>query len=187
MGGVEVPMRNLLIAALLFLCAAGLFACSDPARTARQEVDRITRITQRTEVSLKRATKAAMVDVAVAEGTLLAQELKTAGCPALSATQPTVMPSPCEALVARGRARYETKVGEVVTIARRVGKAIGGVYASLLVVIDLLEDVVAGLQPGGWQAKLAGLVADAAKLAADLAEAYSQFQSAFGKSAGGAP
>jgi hypothetical protein len=180
-------MRNLLIAALLLLCAAGLFACSDPARTARREVDRITRITQRTEVNLKRATKAAMVDVAVSEGTTLGQELKTANCPALSATQPTTIPAHCEAIIAEGKARYAKKLGEVTTVARRVDKSIGGVYASLLVVVDLLEDIEAGLRPGGWEAKLAGIVADAVKLAADLFEAYNQFRLAFGKSAGGAP
>ena len=181
-------MRNLVLSLLFVLCAIGLLACSDPARTARREVDRITRITQRTEVNLKRATKDAMLLVANDEGTVLGQELKTAGCPKLSATQPTTIPGNCEAIVTTAKARYEKKIGEVTTVARRVDKVVGGVYASLLVVIDLLEDIEAGLRPGGWEAKLAGIVADAVKLAVDLAEAYNQFRLAFGKSAiGGAP
>ena len=181
-------MRNLLLASLLLLCSVGLFACSDPARTARREVDRITRITQRTEVNLHRATKEALLGVAHNEGAALGQELKIANCPTLSATQPTTLPAHCEAIVATGKDRYEKKVGEVAAVTKRVDKAIGGVYASLLVVIDLLEDVESGLRPGGWEAKLAGIVADAVKLGADLAEAYNQFRLAFGKSAiGGAP
>lgn len=170
-------MRNLILCLLFLLCAVGLLAaCDNPERVARREVDRITRIAQRTEVNVKRTARAAMMQIATEEGTATGKQLKVLGCPAGAASQPATAPEPCKKAVADGKARYEARIKPVHEAAYRVDKAIGGVYASLIVVLDVLEDVAAGLKPGGWEAKLAGLVSNAVKLWVDVAEAYSQFK-----------
>jgi len=177
-------MRNLLLACLFLLCAAGLLACSDPARTARRETDRVTRITQRTEVNLKRDTRAALLTVAKAEGTRRGVELKAQGCIASMASQPsTELEEPCKGIVAASEKRYAEKSATILGPAKKVDQAIGATYASLLVVLDVLEDIDAGLKPGGWQAKLAGLVAQAVKLYSDAVAAYTNWRA----TVGGAP
>ena len=173
--------RNLLLAALLLLCAAGLLACSDPARTARREVDRVTRITQRTEVNLKRTTRAALLEVAKAEGTRRGAELKAQGCVASMASQPsTALEEPCRGIVAASEKRYAEKSAAILGPAKKVDQAIGATYVSLLVVLDVLEDIAAGLKPGGLEAKLAQLVAEAVKLYADALAAFNAWKSTVG-------
>lgn len=171
--------RDLLVACLLLLCAALLVACSDPPRVARREVDRLTRITQRTELGVKRETRAVMLDVAKAEGTRRGAELKAAGCGPANATQPsTALVDPCKGIVAASEARYAARQGEITAVARRVDTAIGAVYAALLVVLDLVEDVEAGMRAAGWQAKLVAVTAHAARLYADCVAAYEAFKAA---------
>jgi hypothetical protein len=174
-------MRNLLLCCLFLICAAGLLACSDPARTARRECDRVYRITQRTEVNLKRDTRAALLSVAKAEGTRRGVELKAQGCVSTMASQPsTSLEEPCKGIVAASEKRYAEKTGAIMTPAKRVDAAIGAVYASLLVVLDILEDIDAGLKPGGWQAKLAQLVSEAVKLYGDAVSAYTAWKTTVG-------
>jgi len=174
-------MRNLILACLFLLCSAGLLACSDPARIARREVDRVTRINQRTEVNLKRTTRAALLDVAKAEGQRRGAELKAAGCLSTMASQPsTALEEPCKGIVAASEKRYEVKTAAIIGPAKKVDAAIGAVYASLLVVLDVLEDVAAGLKPGGWQVKLAQLVAEAVKLYGDAVTAFTAWKATVG-------
>jgi hypothetical protein len=171
-------MRNLLVA-LLLLCAALLVACSDPARTARREVDRLTRITQKVEVNLQREARGVMLDVAKAEGTRRGQELKAAGCVSSMASQPsTALEDPCKTIVAASEQRYEKRQGEVISVAKKVDAAVKAVYPTLIVVLDLVEDIEAGIKATGWQAKLAVLVAKAAQTYADCLAAYEAFKKA---------
>lgn len=177
-------MRNVLLCCLFLLCAIGLLACNDPARVARREVDRISRINQRMDVNLKRATRAALLVVAKDEGQRRGAELKAQGCLSTMASMPsTVLDEPCKGIVAASEARYATRSAAIVTPAKRIDAAIGAVYASLLVVLDVLEDIEAGLKPGGWQAKLAGLVAEAVKLYTDALAAFTAWRT----TVGGAP
>ena len=174
-------MRNLLLACLFLFCAAGLLACSDPARTARREIDRVTRITQRTEVNLKRDTRAALLSVAKTEGTRRGVELKAQGCLAAMASQPsTSLEEPCKGIAAASEKRYADATAKIMVPAKKVDQAIGAVYASLIVALDVLEDINAGLKPGGWQAKLAQLVAEAVKLYGDAVSAYTAWKATVG-------
>jgi len=171
--------RNLLVASLLLLCAALLVACSDPARTARREVDRLTRITQKVEVNIQREARGVMLDVAKAEGTRRGQELKAAGCGPANATQPSsALVDPCKGIVAASEARYEKRQGEVISVAKKVDAAVKTVYPTLIVVLDLVEDIEAGVKATGWQAKLAALVARAAQTYVDCLAAYEAFKKA---------
>jgi hypothetical protein len=174
-------MRNLLLACLFLLCAALFAACSDPPRVARREVDRVYRITQRTEVNLKRDTRAALLSVAKAEGTRRGVELKAQGCISTMASQPsTSLEEPCKGIVAASEKRYAEKTTAIMSPAKRVDAAIGAVYASILVVLDILEDIDAGMKPGGWEVKLAGLVAQAVKLYGDAVSAYTAWKTTVG-------
>lgn len=170
-------MRHLIIACLLLLCAAVLVAACDPARAARREVDRIAKITMRTEVAVKRDARAVMLDVAKTEGARRGQELKAQGCLSSMASQPSAaLEDPCKSIVAASEARYAKRQGEVVTVAKKVDAAIGAVYATLLVVLDLVEDIEAGMKASGWQAKLAAVVAKAGQAYADCVAAYDAFK-----------
>jgi predicted small secreted protein len=174
-------MRNVLLCCLFLLCAIGLVACDNPARAARREVDRVSRINQRMDLNLKRATRAALLDVAKAEGQRRGAELKLAGCTAAMAIQPSAtLAEPCKSVVAASEARYSASTAAITTPAKKIDAAIGAVYASLLVVLDVLEDVDAGLKPGGWQAKLAQLVAEAVKLYTDAFAAFNAWKTAIG-------
>lgn len=171
--------RNLLIASVLLFCAALLVACSDPARIARREVDRLTRITQKVEVNVQREARAVMLDVAKAEGARRGQELKAAGCGPANATQPSsALVDPCKGIVAASEQRYEKRQGEVVTVAKKTDAAVKAVYPVLIVVLDLVEDIEAGVKAVGWQTKLAVLVAKAAQTYADCVKAYEAFKKA---------
>lgn len=170
-------MRHLIIACLLLLCAALFVACSDPPRIARREVDRLTRITMKTEVAVKRETRSVMLDVAKAEGARRGVELKAAGCGPANATQPSgALVDPCKGVVAASEGRYSKRQSEVTTVAKKVDAAIGAVYATLLVVLDLVEDIEAGMKAAGWQAKLAAVVAKATQTYADCVAAYDAFK-----------
>lgn len=174
-------MRNLMLCCLFLLCAVGLVACDNPSRIARREVDRVTRITMRTEVNLKRTTRDALLTVAKEEGQRRGAELKLAGCGSATALSPSAaLAEPCKGVVAASEARYATRTAAITGPVKRIDAAIGAVYASLLVVLDVLEDVDAGLKPGGWQAKLAGLVAEAVKLYADAVAAFNAWKSTVG-------
>lgn len=178
--------RNLLIASMLMLCAALLVACSDPARIARRECDRITKLTQATEVSLKRETRAVMLQVAKEEGKRRGEELKAQGCLSTMATQPsTALEDPCKSIVATSEKRYEKRQGEVVTVAKKVDASIGAVYGSILVVLDLIEDIQAGIKASGWQAKLTAVAAKVAQTYADCVAAYEAFKKAISTTTGG--
>jgi hypothetical protein len=171
--------RNLLIAALLLLCAALFVACSDPPRVARREVDRLTRVTQRTELNLRRETHAALRATAAAEGARRGRELRAADCGPANATQPaSALVDPCKSIVAASEARYSKRQGEIEAVARRADAAIGAVYAALLVVIDLIDDIEAGMKAQGWEAKLTAVVARAAQLYTDCTAAYTAFTAA---------
>ena len=173
--------RNLLIASLLLLCAALLVACSDPARTARREVDRLTRLTERTEVEVNRAARTALVAVATAEGHRRGAELKAAGCGPACATQPsTALIDPCKGIVAASEARYAAATAKVTAGRATAYNAIDAVYAALRVVVDLLRTIDAGAKAAGWEAKLAAVVAGAVGSAADCAAAVAAFKQAIG-------
>lgn len=174
-------MRNLLLASLLLLSAALLVACGDPARAARREVDRVTRLTQRAEVSLRREARAALLAVAVAEGTRRGAELRAADCGPACATQPsTALVDPCRGIVAASEARYAKRAGEIAAVAKRADAAVLAVYAALIVALDLIEDIEAGVKAAGWQAKLTALAARAAQLYADALAAVTAARAAFG-------
>jgi hypothetical protein len=176
-------MRYGLIAILFLLCGLLLTACG-PLPAARRSVDQITKATQRTELELKRATRQALLDVATAEGQARGQALQAVGCGPATATQPSsALIDPCRQVVADSEQRYEARAKAIMGPARKVDQAIGTVYASLLVVLDLVEDLEAGLKPGGWEQKLAGLVAEAVKLAADVVTAFTAWKA----TAGGMP
>lgn len=174
-------MRDLLIAVLLLLCAGLWVGCSDPARAARREVDRVTRLTQTAEVSLRRGARAALLDVATAEGTRRGSELQAAGCGSACATQPsTALVDPCRGIVAASEARYAKRAGEIEAVAKRADAAVLAVYAALVVTLDLIEDIEAGVKAHGWEAKLAALVARAAQLYHDVLTAITAAKAAFG-------
>jgi ferredoxin len=98
-------------------------ACSDPARTARRECDRVLRITQRTEVNLKRDTRAALLSVAKAEGMRRGVALKAQGCIASMASQPsTDLEEPCKGIVAASELSTELDEAGVGAVASWVGK-----------------------------------------------------------------
>jgi hypothetical protein len=172
-------MRYLIVACLFLLCAAGLMACSDPPRVARREVDRIVKITLRTEVAVKRDVRAAMLDVAKSEGQRRGAELKLAGCVATMASQPSAtLAEPCKGVVAASEARYETRLATITGPAKRVNLAIGAVYAALLAVLDLVEDIEAGMKAAGWEAKLVAVTAQASRTYTDCVAAYTALKAA---------
>lgn len=172
-------MRYLVIACLFLLCAAGLVACSDPPRVARREVDRIVKITLRTEVAVKREVRATMLDVAKSEGQRRGAELKLAGCVATMASQPsTSLAEPCKGIVAASEARYEARLATITGPAKRANLAISAVYAALLVVLDLIEDVEAGLKAAGWEARLVAVTAQATRTYTDCVAAYTALKAA---------
>ena len=174
--------RNLLLASLLLLCAALLLAaCSDPARIARREVDRLTRLTERTELEVNGAARSALVDAAAAEGRRRGQELKAVGCGPATATQPTsALVDPCRGVVAASETRYLAHITTVEGARVKAYSAIDAVYASLRVVVDLLRIIEAGIRASGWEAKLATIVAGAVSSAADCAAAVAAFKQAIG-------
>jgi hypothetical protein len=169
--------RNLLAASLLLLCAALLVACSDPARIARREVDRLTKLTQATEVNVKRETRAVMLDVAKTEGKRRGEELKAQGCLSAMATQPsTALEDPCKGIVAASEKRYKERQDKVEAAAKKADAAIYAVYPAIAVVLDLIETIQAGAKASGWQAKLTAVVAKAAQTYADCVAAYDAFK-----------
>lgn len=174
-------MRYGVLALMFLLCSVLLYACSDPVRVARREVDRVSRATMRTEVGLKRTTRSALATIAKDEGVALGRALRAAGCPSPAATQPAEgSPAPCKQIAAEGALRLQKRLGDVTAAARKVDKGVGLVYATLLIVLDLVEDIDAGLRGNGWQAKLATVVTDVAKAWGDLVLAYAAYQTTFG-------
>jgi len=174
-------IRNLLLASLLLLVTALLCIACDPARAARREVDRFTRLTQTTEIEVNRVARTALIDAATAEGHRRGQELKAAGCGPACATQPSnVLVDPCNGIVAASEVRYEKRVAEVQGAQKKAYGAIDAVYAALRVVVDLVRTIEAGIKASGWEAKLAAAVAGGAKAYADCMAAVSAFKTAIG-------
>lgn len=181
-------MRYLFVAALLLLCAL-LMACSDPARTARREVDRVSRGLLKADAGLKRTTREALLRIAEEEGTARGTALREAKCPSAAASQPASAPSVCHAIAKVAQERYSQRLAEVTGAAGKVDKSIGAVWASLLLVVDILEDI-----DSGWgnaktlTSKLTVLVSDALRAYSDLLTAYQAYRAAWGawSSAGGA-
>lgn len=175
-------MRNLFVACAFLLCAFLLVACDNPARTARKEVDRITRVTQKTELGVRRETREVMLEVAKAEGSRRGQELKAAGCGPANATQPSsALVDPCKGIVAASEARYEKRQGEVMSVAKRVDAAISAVYAVLLVVLDIVEDVELASSQDSWKKQLTELISRAVSTANDMKKAYELFRTSIRK------
>jgi hypothetical protein len=175
-------MRNLMFACLFLLCAALLCAaCDNPARIARREVNRITRITETTEIEVNRAARTVLFDSAVSEGKRRGQELKAAGCGPACATQPsTALIDPCKTVVAASEVRYEKRASEIQMAQKKVYAAIDSVYATLRVVIDLLRTIDAGNKAQGWEAKLAAVVSGAITSYADCKAAVAAFKTTIG-------
>jgi len=172
---------DLLIACLLMLCAALWVGCSDPARTTRREIDRVTRLTQRAEVGLRREARAALLTTATAEGQRRGAELRAAGCGPACATQPsTALIDPCRSVVAASEARYAKRQGEIEAVAKRADAAVLAVYTALVVALDLVVDIEAGVKVAGWQAKLAAVAARLAQTYADALAAVTAAKAAFG-------
>lgn len=171
-------MRYLLLSCLCVL-AAGLFmACDQPAEIARRELDRIQRTTKQTDESFQRTTTRALLTVATTERGKREADLKAAGCALDSASQPSVTTSaPCAAIVVTHRVAYEAQRDKLVDAAGKVNGAIGALYATLLLAVDLVIDLEAGV------AKLPTLQEAVVKLGvllADVLAAYRAFRVAFG-------
>lgn len=155
-------MRNLMLACLFLLVAAGLIACSDPIFLARREVGRIEGITKTAEQEVDHGLRVALIDVARSEGKRRGQELKAAGCGPACATQPSsALVDPCKGIVAASEARYEKRATEIQSAWKKADAAIISVYSALQVVVDVLKAVVAGQKGAGWETQLATGVAAA--------------------------
>ena len=173
--------RNLLVASLLLLATALFCLACDPARAARREVDRFTRLTQTTEIEVNRVARTALVDVATAEGHRRGQELKAAGCGPACATQPSgTLVDPCRGIVAASEVRYEKRQADINIAQKKAYSAIDAVYAALRVVVDLVRTIEAGVKASGWEAKLAVVVAGGAAAYADVLAAVAAFKVAIG-------
>lgn len=178
-------MRNLALAGLcLFVCFSS--ACSDPARVARREVDRMSRALIKADAGTKRVTREALTRVAVEEGMLRGAAMKAAGCPSASTTQPDSAPVACKTIAAESQARYSARTAKITVAADKVDKSIGALWATLLLVLDIAEDV-----DGGWgeaktlTAKLAKVLNEAIKAYADAMTAYQEFRDLYGSLIGG--
>jgi hypothetical protein len=165
--------RHLLLASLFLLCAGLTLACDKPAEVARRELDRIQRTTHQTDESFQRTTTRALLTVATTERDKRVADLKAAGCALDAASQP----APCAAIVAAHRMAYETQRDKLVKAAGTVNAAIGALYSALLVAVDLVIDLEAGV------ATLPTLQTAVVKLGAllvDVLAAYRAFRAVFG-------
>lgn len=174
-------MRNLIIALLFLLVAAGLVACSDPMVIARREVGRIEKITVAAEAEVDHGLRMALLESARAEGKRRGQELKAAGCGPACATQPSsALVDPCKGIVAASEARWENRAGEIKAAWQKADAAIISVYAALKVVVDVLKAIVAGQKADGWEAKLAAGVAAAVSAWGACQDAVKAWKTAIG-------
>lgn len=180
---------NLILAALMVLCAAlFLAACDSPAKVARREVDRLTQLTKEAEGGVAQGARAAVIDAAVAEGHRRGKELKAAGCLAATATQPSgKLVEPCRGIVAASEARFGAAAARVTAAQRKVEAAADAVVATLKLVVDLLRVIDAGAKAAGWEAKLAAVVAKGAAAYADVLAAVAAFKVAVAALAQAAP
>jgi hypothetical protein len=166
-------IRHLLLASLFLLCAGLMLACDKPAEVARRELDRIQRTAHQTDESFQRTTTRALLTVATTERGKREADLKAAGCALDAASQP----APCAAIVATHRAAYEAQRDKLVAAAGKVNAGIGALYAALLVAVDLVIDLEAGVAT--LPALQAGVV-QLGTLLADVLAAYRAFRLAFG-------
>jgi hypothetical protein len=173
-------MRVHLVAVLLIIFCASLTACSNPVRTARSEVDRISRSTLAAEARFKRLTQDALVQIAEQEGKGRGEALRQAGCPSAVASQPASAPAICHAIAVQSQERYRARQHKVTIPAAEVDRAFGAVWASLLVVVDLLQDIDAGVVGTTWRGKLLALINEALTLYRDAMAAYGGFRELLG-------
>jgi hypothetical protein len=156
------------VLSLILLVCAGVLACSDSARVARREIDRVTRLTLASEARLKRVTRERLARVAVEEGAAMGAALRAAGCPSASSVQPASAPEQCHSIAREYVKQYKLRSAKIAAAAAKVDALFEATWAALLPIVDVLEDLDAGLgDKAALQASLANLVADAGRVLAD--------------------
>lgn len=179
----------------LLLCALALLslACSDPARVARQTVDRTSRALLQADAGTKRVTRQALMRIAAEEGTKRGQEMRAAGCSSAAVPPPAGASQACLEAARVALERYHARCAAVTAAAGKVDRVVGLGWNALALVVDVLQDLDAGLGPQpDLRTRLAVLLQAALKTYADAVVAYQAFrdlqgsQNAAGATVGGA-
>lgn len=159
--------------ALALIVISILMGCDNPARVARREVDRLTRLALVTDTRMQRIAQKALDTAAEEEGAALGRRLGEIGCPQSAIREPESAPEGCQQVMVEGTRKYEIRAQGILSMATKANEHMQALWSGLRGIVELLEDIdLARDSRAPLVARLVALVAQLPELERMVLVAY---------------